>query len=299
LKATIVSGANSRYFPWLSDLVRSIRDRQESRGVELSILDLGLEEPERLWLEARGAKLVRPGWDLQIPERRRPPEHVKGLTARPFLPGHFPGHDIYVWLDSDTWVQEWAAVELLMRAADSGALGVVAETDRAYPTGDTQLRIDRVLGIPYRVSSYNYRKFRDAYGAEVARRLAQQPIVNAGVFALHRDAPHWSVWAECYQSTLDRSRRDGADQVSLNRVCHAGGLPVELLPATCNWIASKARPRWDPAAGRLVEPYLPHAPIGILHLTGEAKDAQFDLSSLDGVVVRRTLRYAGPQSQKD
>ncbi|MGQ0721548.1 MAG: hypothetical protein ACT4PE_08245 [Candidatus Eiseniibacteriota bacterium] len=299
MNATIVSGANSRYFSLLSDLVRSIRDREESRGVALSILDLGLEEPERLWLEGCGAKVVRPGWDLEIPESRRPPEHVKGLTARPFLRDHFPGHDIYVWLDSDTWVQEWAAVELLMRAADSGALGVVAETDRAYPTVDEQLRIDRVLGIPYRVSSYNYRKFRDAYGDEVALRLAQQPIVNAGVFALRRDAPHWSIWGECYQRTLDRSRRDGADQVSLNRVCRAGHLSVELLPATCNWITSKALPRWDPVSGRLVEPYLPHAPIGILHLTGAAKDAELDLSSLDGGLIRRTLRYAGAERQND
>jgi hypothetical protein len=299
LNATIVSGADSRYFPWLSDLVRSIRDREESREVQLSILDLGLDPAERAWLESRGAKLVQPGWDLRIPETLRLPEHARGLTARPFLPSHFPGHDVYLWLDSDTWVQEWSAVELLIRAAASGALGVVPETDRAYPTDDTQLRIDRVLGVPYRVSSYNYRKFREAYGDAVALGLAQQPILNAGVFALRRDAPHWRAWGECYQRTLDRSRRDGADQVSLNRIGHAGDLPVERLPATCNWLASKARPRWDPAARRLVEPYLPHAPIGILHLTGSSKDAVYDLSSLDGSVVRRTLRYPAGPTQKD
>jgi hypothetical protein len=151
--------------------------------------------------------------------------------------------------------------------------------------------VERVLGVPRRVSSYGYRKFRDAYGDAVARHLIQQATVNSGVFALRGDAPHWAAWRERYQTALDRSRRDGSDQVSLNHLCYTGDLPVELLPAPCNWITGKAVPRWDAAAGRFVEPYLPHAELGILHLTGAAKRGEVDVVDLEGNVTRRSLRY--------
>ncbi|MGH6976466.1 MAG: hypothetical protein ACREED_05505 [Stellaceae bacterium] len=33
-------------------------------------------------------------------------------AAFPFLRRYFPGYDVYLWLDGDTWVQDAEAIEL-------------------------------------------------------------------------------------------------------------------------------------------------------------------------------------------
>jgi hypothetical protein len=293
MRTCIVSSADSGFFEYLQELVQSIRDKPESEGVDLCILDVGLSDEDKSWLAPFAASIVKPDWDIRRPGEIEEPEHKKGLRSRPFLPDHFPGYDVYVHIDADAWVQDWSAVELLVRAATTGALAVVPEVDRAYPAFDTKLKVERVLGIPYRISSGGWRRYRDIYGKDVADRLIDTPTLNGGVFALAADAPHWSVWREQYGLALQRSRRGGLDQLTLEYITHGLGLPVELLPATCNWVAHRATPKYDASRKRLVEPYLPHRDIGILHLTLWSKDGEQELATLDGGTLTSSLRYSG------
>jgi hypothetical protein len=41
-----------------------------------------------------------------------------------------------------------------------------------------------------------------------------------------------------------------------------------MLPAAANWVCAQALPKWDPRRKTLVEPDFPHAPLGLIHLTG-------------------------------
>jgi hypothetical protein len=292
MSTVLVSAANARFFPLLRDLLESIADHEASRGVSLGILDVGLEPEQRAWVEER-ATVVEPGWDLDLGKQAGAPPHERALTARPFLPRHFPGHEVYVWLDADTWVQDWSSLDLLVRGAREGALAIVPEIDRSYGIPATEMQIDRVLGIPYRVTSYTLKRFADIYGKEAAKAMFDRTVLNAGVYALAADAPHWEVWAEEYQKALHRTRRRGADQIALNYAAYQRGLALQRLPALCNWVVHKAIPALDPATGKLVEPNLPHTPVGILHLTMGTKEREWDVAVLGGGTERRTLRYRG------
>jgi hypothetical protein len=96
--------------------------------------------------------------------------------------------------------------------------------------------------------------------------------VNAGVYCLEADAPHWSRWAEHFRASLQASR--GAvccDQSALNHMLWSERLPLHPLNAHCNWLCHLALPVTEAGGDRLVEPLAPHAPIGIVHLTDLAK----------------------------
>src|SRR5947208_16828409 len=99
--------------------------------------------------------------------------------------------------------------------------------------------------------------------------MCNYPLLNAGVFALHAEAPHWQVWDECLRLALRTSCSNLADQLALNLAVYQRGLlgRTELLPAWCNWMCHCCLPTWDRDSQQLVEPYLPHTPIGILHVT--------------------------------
>src|SRR5207302_9628600 len=71
--ALIVSAADDTYFPLLADLVLSIRRNPHSAGTAIAVLDLGLAETARRWLEEQLVTLAVPGWDLDFPGRDRTP----------------------------------------------------------------------------------------------------------------------------------------------------------------------------------------------------------------------------------
>jgi len=56
------------------------------------------------------------------------------MTARPYLPKHFPGHAVYLWIDADAWVQDDTVLDIFVSGARRGMLAVVPEVDRGYWT---------------------------------------------------------------------------------------------------------------------------------------------------------------------
>jgi hypothetical protein len=254
----IVSGADSGYFELLQGCVRSIRDKPEARKIALGILDVGLTGSERQWLAEQGATIAAPGWDLDFPDRDNAPRYRQAQYGRPFLPRHFPGHDLYLWIDADAWVQDWAAVDLLLQAAEEGRLAIVPEMDRSYRNFfHAYDEFHGVIGEGYRA----------VFDEPTASRLARRPLLNNGVFALAAGAPHWQAWAETLGKSLQRSRNGLIDQTTLNHVVYEQNLPAHFLPAWCNWICHHAAPVRDAGSGFLTEPNLPHQKLGIVHLT--------------------------------
>ncbi|MGH7048329.1 MAG: hypothetical protein ACREE2_18285 [Stellaceae bacterium] len=278
----IVSAADRAYFSLLRDTVASIRALRPNAAI--GILDVGLDEAQRAWLEPRVTHLVQPGWDLDFPGRERIAEARKAQFARPFLPRHFPGYDIYLWIDADAWVQDWSAVELYVAAAAAGRLAITPEIDRAYKR---HYKRPKWLGL-----TLTWKNYREAFGWRVADRLGRNPMVNCGVFALRGDAPHWQIWARIMTGVAQRTRFFFVEQTALNYAIFAEHVPVDFLPAYCNWMPGDAAPAFDAARGLFVEPHSPHQPIGIMHLAGrEQKQHTFQLNRLDGGTVETSLRY--------
>jgi hypothetical protein len=279
----IVSAADAGYFPLLQDLVISVR--AEHSKVAIGLLDLGLAPEQRGWLADRVTHLVQPGWDVDFPGRESAPESFKAQVARPFLPRHFPGYDMYLWIDADAWLQDWRVVELYRAAAGHDRLAIVPEIDRAYKR---HYKRPKLFG-----RTLAWKNYREAFGWRAADRLGRNPMVNCGVFALHRKAPHWQAWAGLIARVLQRTRFFYAEQTALNYAIFAERLPVNFLPAYCNWLAGDAAPAFDARRGLFVEPYAPHEIIGVMHLAGpEQKTQRFRLQRLDGGTVETMLRYS-------
>jgi hypothetical protein len=278
----IASAADAGYFPLLQDMVLSVRAQRSSAAI--GVLDLGLLPEQRAWLADRVTHLVRPGWDLDFPGRDRAAESFKAQVARPFLPRHFPGYDMYLWIDADAWLQDWRAIELYRAAAGRDRLAIVPEIDRAYKR---HYKRPKLFG-----RTLPWKNYREAFGWRAADRLGRNPMVNCGVFALHREAPHWQAWEHLIAQVLQRTRFFYAEQTALNYGIFAERLPVNFLPAYCNWLAGDAVPAFDERSGLFVEPHAPHETIGVMHLAGpEQKTQRFRLQRLDGGTVETVLRY--------
>jgi hypothetical protein len=293
LRTTVVSAADAPYFPLLKGLVLSLRRGPLASGLGLSILDLGLEPDQAAWLTAQGARLVVPGWDVEFAGRDAVPSHYRAMSARPHLPRYFPGWDVYLWIDSDAWVQDDSVLAWFIRGAQGGKLAIVPEFDRGYWT----------MYKPPKLWGQNQQTFAWAFDLRTGYRLGRNPVLNVGVFALRGDAPHWNRWAETHRRILRRRRRKPphldnpfhfflSEQTALNYVVFGEKLPATFLPAIGNWFCSKGDPMYDRERGMLVEPHEPHAPLGVVHLAGKGmKDRVWTLPTLQGDAVTCRLTY--------
>lgn len=291
----VVTGGDAGYFPLIEDCVASLRSFRSADLLAIGVIDGGLTGEQRDRLTTHwGARVLQLGWGFDIPARRiGGREHLKVLTSRTFLDTHLPEHEVIVWLDGDTWVQDIAAINLLVRGAETGRLAVVSQSSR-YAQVAMSLRW---AGLGYaQVRSILYKGARRAGLPEAdARQIGDKPTLNAGVFALRRDAPHWEVWRRRQAEVMRKGRIFTADQLALGMIVHLDGLPAELMPETCNYMG----PLWTCTEdeGTLVERYLPNAPVGVVHLAGY--DAMrtdpgltTEVRTVDGRTVRKSLRRA-------
>lgn len=290
-----VTAADAGYFELLCDLLLSLEAARPRGGagaaaaeLDIGVLDLGLTAEQLAWLAPRVTTITVPGWDLAVPDEVRGAKpHFRALTTRPFLPRHFPGYDTYLWLDADVWVQRWRGIELFRQAARLGDVAAAPHTDRAYP------HRPEVIG-------YRHSVVAAGFGKAAADALILRQYLNAGVFAARAGSALWNAWAEAFQQGIDAS--GGAvvdDQAALNYALHGRGLSAHLLPATCNWQSHLAAPAWQPRGGFFCEPFLPHTPIALMHLTHTTKSATCDLAGLDGKRHRMSLRYPGGRAARE
>lgn len=283
----VVTCGDHKYFDLLRGCIGSIRENGANRDFDLAFLDVGCTPAELAWIHEQVVHVSTPR--LHFPTSMEVPRHIMGLLARPFLRDYFPGYQTYLWLDADTWVQRWEAVEWLIRGSiKRTGMAVVPEIDRC-----SNLQYG---GLPayWRLA---FRWYAEHFGTDVADKLHSMPMLNAGVFAIHQNAPHWRIWSDSISIALRSKCSTITDQIALNFSIYARGLfsATELLPVVCNWTCHSGFPAWDQEKQEFVEPYLPHTSVGILHLTARDKTADRDIRTLSGDQVRMRVCY--PPSQ--
>lgn len=283
MQIIIITAADANYFELVRGTILSVREKPEGENVAIGFFDLGCTTQQLQWLKTQVNIIQKPDWDLEFPGKNEAPHYLKGLLARPFLRRYFPNFDIYLWIDADAWVQDWQAVKLLVKGAAQRGLAVVPELDRGYYLACGKL--------PW-YWQFVYRDYQAAFGEEVAQQLHSYPTINAGIFALQKDAPHWEIWAEYLEQGLQRHVSLMTDQIALNRLVYGTEMfdKTEMLPARCNWSCNFGLPVWDKHQACFVEPYLPQEAIGILHITGHKHDL-VKLATTDGNQIEISLRY--------
>lgn len=260
-----VTAAGESYATLLRGLVQSLQQWHPLPYTALACFDLGLGAATRQWLEQYATHIVEPGWDLPVSETIRTQQpHARALTVRPFLPQHFPGYDIYLWIDADCWVQERHALDAYLTAASHGQLAVAPEIHHAY------------RHTPH-LFMWRAKRLHTYFGVEIAQRLSWSTYFNAGVFALQATAPHWARWKQAFEHGLAATNGElCCDQTALNYLLWTENLPTAPMPATYNWLCHLALPAYDSTRKRFCEPTTPNSALGILHLASDSKDKRIN-----------------------
>lgn len=292
-RVCFVSGCDSKYYPLLREWLASVRRFEQSKNFDVCILDAGLSEQQVKELRPLVATMKRPDWPAGTPQSQiKGKEYLKACVCRPFLPQIFPGYDVYFWMDADTWVQDWAAIDLFLQGAARKKITLTAQVDRAYPRA---ARVKWLWRWPWKVRSFYFSNARQAYDFKTAQFLLARHVLLAGAFALHKDAPHWRRWQELLSEALERGKVFTAEQLSLGVLCHIENFEYEALPAWAHWLC-EFKPLWDEERQMFVEPFLPHAPLGILHLSGvdamrDDRNVKDDFETTTGKRIKMSYRF--------
>jgi len=228
MNTIIISGADAAYWPLLSGMLHSIEQGPRKEGITVGILDLGLAPEHRDRLRSYGAIVVEPGWDYPVAHFSKPaPNAFQAMTARPHLPRHFPGYDMYIWLDADCWVQDPQAIALLASAASQKKFAIVPEVHRSYFTLS-----------PY--VQWLHDCYRRCYNENAANWLVYYPLLNCGVFAATGDAPQWAKWQEHLGRIIKRHDEFFffAEQTALNGAIREGSSQRLCCPRTVTGCAT-------------------------------------------------------------
>lgn len=294
-KIALISAADSNYYPLLTEWIKSVKRFNEFRdgNFDLCVLDTGLTEDQHNTLKNEGINIVHTTWPKKIPAHKiRGRDYLKACISRPFFKDYFPDYDIYIWMDGDTWLQTWEPIDLLIRGAEKSGLAICPQTDRAYGKA---MRLKWLGPFPWKARSFYYSNAKKAFNGKMARDLFPYPALNAGVFSLTKNAPHWERWQELILKALDKGKVFTAEQLTLGILVYLEKYSAELLPAYCNWLCDTS-PVWDEENRIYVEPYLPNHPIGIMHLSGcdkmrADKQETREIKTLTGTTISKNFRY--------
>jgi hypothetical protein len=293
MRVALVSGSDSNYYPLLLEWIHSIRRFEQSANMDICVIDSGLTDFQRTELSQYAQKIVTPDWPDGVPLRKvQDKPFLKSCLCRPFINRLFPGYDMYVWMDSDTWVQEWEAVESFIHAAQKGdRMAVTIGADRAL---ERPVRLKWLLGFPIAKSFYYTHGLR-VFGRKIAAQLLDKYTIFAGCFALSADAPHWNIWQKLVVEAAQKGEPFPAEQLSMGKMIYIDGLRAEFLPSYMHWVCATL-PKYNEVTQKFVEPSYPFTPIGIMHLSGvdavrtdRAKKAK--LLTPDDHMIEKNLRY--------
>tara|TARA_B100001540_G_scaffold160566_1_gene142087 strand:+ start:819 stop:1730 length:912 start_codon:yes stop_codon:yes gene_type:complete len=299
-KNTIISLADSNYFPLLDELVDSILRFEESKNLDICILDAGLTDDQKKNLLSKVKEIKKAEWDIEVPGYKvGGKEWLKSQVSRAFLPKYFPGYDKYLWIDCDAWVNDWSSVELYFKACEDGKLGI---TQTMAPGYKIMSKVKWLFGKFAIIKSQNFKHALSSnIGIENARKLAFAPHINIGVFSLEENSPCWKSWQENLKTTLSSGKIFGSEGLAINMSVYLDEVQTEFLPINCNWIASNLLPKYDEKNNTFVEPYLPNYKIGIMHLAAGLwennkdmrvdKNVEIEIKTLTNKAILKSLRY--------
>ena len=293
---TIISLADSNYFNLLNELVDSINRFEQSKEIDICIMDAGLTTDQIKILQKKVFQIKKAEWDIEVPNSKvKGREWLKSQVSRAFIPNYFPGYKKYLWIDADAWVNSWNSIDLYFKGCENKKLAIATSADRSY---GRVLRAEWIFGSLARIRSQNYKHAKSSgFSEKVARDVALQPHLNIGLFSLEENAPHWDAWQKNLKKALALGKIWGSEQIAMNITIYSDNLDVEILPAYCNWTHIGAM-KFDKKNSTFVEPYLPNHEIGIVHLAGKNNDNIRNdknhiskIETLDGDIIEKSFRF--------
>jgi len=298
-KNTIVTLADSNYFPLLEELIHSIKKFKGSELVDICVLDAGLKSEQVETISTLVDSIKKAEWDIEIPFHKKRKEWLKSQVSRAFLPKYFPNYDKYLWIDCDAWVNSWSCVENYFKACENNKLGITQSIGPGYRS---LAKVNWILGKIAIIKTQNYKHAKMSGVSETdARKLAFAPHLNIGVFSLMKNSPCWENWQNNLKKVLLKGRIFGSEGLAINMSVYLDNVPTEFLPLNHNWITSHLLPIYDETSNTFREPNIPNNEIGIMHLAAGIwkngidmrvdKNIKVNIKSLEGKLLEKSLRY--------
>ncbi len=293
-KKIIVSSSDSKYFELLKELHESLINNDILEEYDFGILDTGLLSKEIEYFKDHGSIVKKAEWNVQVPSYKiRNRDHLKTQVARAFLPDYFNNYKVYIWLDADTWVNDKDTFLLFEKGAIKNKLCITPQIDRAYGKLATA---DWFLGIPSKIRTINYKNISKSVSYALGRKYSLHATLNAGAFALNNSDKLWKIIQKNTFLAAKKGRIFGTDQVALALSVYEDNIPAEFLPAYTNWMCEFHLPHINHLENKFVEPYLPHHPIGLMHLAGldeirDNKKKLVNIIDLNGNINNLSIRF--------
>jgi hypothetical protein len=266
-RAIVVTGCDVTHHPLAAELLASLRAAC-GRSVTIGFVRVGDDPlPEAI---SGAVDQVAHVPDADFHREQRQGFRLAYLGVKPRLPELFPGYDVYVWMDGDTWIQNAAGLSQILHAANLADIAMHPELDPNY----------YAARYPH---DYMREVYTRIYGEDEARRCVDRPMLNSGVFAARAASPVWPLWREALGDMRERakSRADVwfSDQIPLHRLIVSGQVSVSPLRAVNNWLVGLCAPAVNLERKRLLAPTPPFEEINILHLIGRSKVMRFQLGA--------------------
>ncbi len=301
MKKTIVTTfSDSNYFYLLKELISSIKRFPESSDISIGVLDGGLDDGQLEFLNKNVNYVKKAKWDIPVNKARvRGRDYLKNHVSRAFLPEYFPGYDRYIWLDCDTWVNDWKAIEYLIKGCEDGKLAAVQTIAPGYRDIGRVKWLFKSIAI---IKTQNYKHaISSGFSKEIAQKIAFAPNINAGVFSLEKNSNFWKSWRNLLIKSISKGRIFSSEQLAMNIAVYYYNETVEFLPPSCNWILDHLLPCYDENQNCFVEPFLPNNNIGIMHLASKIKgdnsqmksrdETIFKIKTLNNKIIKKNIRF--------
>lgn len=241
---------------------------QPLRGQDTYIyfLDIGCTKKQQEIIRpmVEGMEQFRLELAIEPAGEKRP--YWKAQGCRPFLPNYFGSHDTFIWLDSDTWVQDTNAIAEIAEVAEVHGVAIAPEIDAGYEFLRNFEDIHRRYGRKHQVISYSY-------GSELADKMLFMPYFNTGVFAISKKSGIFEVFEDELRTVFSRGYTHVAEQICLNKILLETG-KYQPLPAVYNWMCNLGEPVKN-HNNVWTTPTSPFYELKIVHLCGKNKIAKF------------------------
>jgi hypothetical protein len=235
----------------------------------LFLIDIGCSDETRRWMAKHDVRIVP--FDRKRHLRKTPKVELKryqdAQLCRPYIPELIPDYDVYLWCDSDIWIQDISSLRIYRDIAiaqpDMVPISPLVDASYSYFYED--------MSEFMRYSEFWY---REAFGPTIASTYSNRAVLSSGLFAMHYSNPIWKAWASELEAIFQRpfSNHDAlhlSEQVALNYLLYARKR-FSPVGATHNYNCHIGRVR-RLADERVVIDNPPHRTIGVVHLTYSSK----------------------------
>jgi len=255
------------------------------------LIDIGCGTDTLSWMKEGGIQIVP--FDRALIPRKimsviRPAQRAQ--VVRPWLPELLPQFQHFVWLDSDTWVQNGEFMGLMSAGANIAPDSVILAPAHSHYHASAYSELHEILGM-------QLEWYTSCYEPYLANKAASTLSYSSGVFGMRRTSPVWALWRQeveyLYPAMAVRNEKlmHLAERIALNIVIVRNPLMIVRLDPLYNFHCNVGGALRAENGRVVTNLMLPPREIGVVHLANWSAMRQ---TYLDSNLLYRSGDYLSP-----